>query len=120
MDFSVKDFFMSVKNPGWGVSLKYNAVPFVCGEDNARRTTRPGAAGATAGFAAVALDSRLAPAIGRRRLTLAVSNPDGDVQREYRRNGYAKVKSYQTSLYFGSWPGFWLIHAANQTSRSVC
>ena len=47
-----------------------------------------------------ALDFRLVRVGWRRRLTLAVSNPLGDVQREYRRNGYAEVKSHQNALFY--------------------
>jgi hypothetical protein len=48
----------------------------------------------TTGLSVEALDFRLVRVDWRRRLTLAVSNPLGDVQREYRRNGYAEVKSH--------------------------
>jgi hypothetical protein len=48
---------------------------------------------------AEAPDFRLAQAKWRRRLTLAVSNRFADVQREYRRNGYAKVKSHKTAVF---------------------
>jgi hypothetical protein len=67
--------------------------------ENARRATD---------LFAEALDFRLVRANGRRRLTLAVSNPLGDVQREYRRNSYAKVKSH----HFTRLPGFYQVPKA--------
>jgi hypothetical protein len=59
-----------------------------------------------------ALDLRLVRANGRGRLTLAVSNPLGDVQREYRPNGYAEVKSRQTGHHFTRLPGFYPVTKA--------
>jgi hypothetical protein len=76
--------------------------------------TRAGSDDATADLSAEAPDVRLARAIRRRRLTLAVSNRLGDVQREYRRNGYAKVKSHKTTRYFRLFPGFYPFPEAGQ------